>query len=189
VKELVFGIVLVPMKFALQDADADNRIVDAAQSLIEPLLRAGSRERLHIDEFERSELDGGVDRILCFGSHLSNLLPCHRSNGQRPYMTKDLVGNGMSESAAQGRGRRRPFRCLLLRKEMSVFTNPASRSIEQAREYTVAVLDLLGSSDPMGVLRSTPDGVRNAVAGLTERELSQPEPAGKWPIRHVVRHL
>lgn len=72
---------------------------------------------------------------------------------------------------------------------MSVFTNPASRSIEQAREYTVAVLDLLGSKDPMNVLGSTPEAVRNAVSGLTEHELSQPEAPDKWSIRHVVRHL
>jgi DinB superfamily len=72
---------------------------------------------------------------------------------------------------------------------MSVFTNPASRSIEQAREYKAAVLDLLGSKDPMLVLRSTPDAVQNAVAGLTGRELSQPEAPDKWSIRHVVRHL
>jgi DinB superfamily len=72
---------------------------------------------------------------------------------------------------------------------MSVFTNPASRSIEQAREYTVAVLDLLGSKDPMNVLGGTPEAVRNAVSGLTEHELSQPEAPDKWSIRHVVRHL
>jgi hypothetical protein len=58
---------------------------------------------------------------------------------------------------------------------MSIFANPASRSIEQARQYVAAVLDLLGSKDPMIVLSSTPDAVRNAVVGLTERELSQPE--------------
>ncbi len=72
---------------------------------------------------------------------------------------------------------------------MSVFTNPASRSIEQAREYTAAVLSLLGSREPLNVLRSTPEAVRNVVAGLTEREVSQPEAAGKWSIRQVVRHL
>lgn len=72
---------------------------------------------------------------------------------------------------------------------MSVFTNPASRSIEQAREYTAAVLNLLGSNDPMTVLRSTPDAVRHAVVDLTDGELSQPEAPGKWSIRHVVRHL
>jgi len=72
---------------------------------------------------------------------------------------------------------------------MSVFTNPAGRSIEQAREYTAAVLGLLGSEDPLSVLRSTPDALRNAIDGLTERELSKPEAPGKWSIRHVVRHL
>jgi uncharacterized damage-inducible protein DinB len=73
--------------------------------------------------------------------------------------------------------------------DMSVFTNPASHSIQQAREYTAAVLELLGSKEPMNVLRSTPEAVRNAVDGLTERELSQPEAADKWSIRQVVRHL
>jgi len=72
---------------------------------------------------------------------------------------------------------------------MSVFTNPASHSVEQAREYTAAVLALLGTNDPMNVLRSTPEAVRNAVVDLTERELSQPEAPGKWSIRQVVRHL
>ena len=74
-------------------------------------------------------------------------------------------------------------------KTMSVFTNPASRSIEQARAYTAAVLGLLGSKDPMNVLRSTAEAVRNAVLGLTERELSLAEASNKWSIRHVVRHL
>ena len=41
----------------------------------------------------------------------------------------------------------------------------------------------------MIVLRSTPEAVRNAVSGLTERELSQPEAPDKWSIRHVVQHL
>jgi DinB superfamily len=72
---------------------------------------------------------------------------------------------------------------------VSVFTNPASRSIEEAREYKRAVIDLLGSSDPIEILRSTPTAVQNAIAGMTERELSQPEAPAKWSMRHVVRHL
>jgi ribosomal protein S18 acetylase RimI-like enzyme len=72
---------------------------------------------------------------------------------------------------------------------MSIFTNPASRSTEQAGEYVTAVLDLLGSRDPMNVLRSTPDAVEDAVAGLTGRELSRAEAPGKWSMRHVARHL
>jgi len=72
---------------------------------------------------------------------------------------------------------------------MSIFTNPASHSVEQAREYVTAVLDLLGSKDPLSVLKNTPDAVRDRIDGLTERELSLPEAADKWSIRQVVRHL
>jgi uncharacterized damage-inducible protein DinB len=72
---------------------------------------------------------------------------------------------------------------------MSVFTNPASHSVQQAREYVSAVLDLVGTRDPIAVLRRTPDAVRSAIEGLTESEISQPEQPGKWSIRHVVRHL
>src|SRR5260370_8199411 len=72
---------------------------------------------------------------------------------------------------------------------MSVFTNAASRSVEQAREYTAAILDLLGDRDPHDVLRTTRGGVRTSVAGLTDRELSAREAKGKWSIRQVIRHL
>jgi uncharacterized damage-inducible protein DinB len=72
---------------------------------------------------------------------------------------------------------------------MSVFTNSASRSIEQAHEYTAAILDLLGVRNPMDVLPRTADAVRNATTNLTDAQLSQPESPGKWSIRHVVQHL
>jgi len=72
---------------------------------------------------------------------------------------------------------------------MSVFTNRLSRSPEQAREYTSAILGLLGRRDPRDVLRATHDALRQAVAGLSEVELSVPEAPGKWSIRQVVRHL
>jgi hypothetical protein len=72
---------------------------------------------------------------------------------------------------------------------MSVFTNAASRSAEQAREYTAAILDLLGARDPIDVLESTPDAVRSAIAGLSASRLSEPESPGKWSVGHVVQHL
>jgi len=72
---------------------------------------------------------------------------------------------------------------------MSVFTNSASRSVDEAKDYTAAILDLLGTRDPMDVLPRTPDAVREAIAGLSETQLSQREAPGKWSIRHVVRHL
>jgi hypothetical protein len=72
---------------------------------------------------------------------------------------------------------------------MSIFTNTASRSKDDAQAYTAAILDLVGDQDPTSVLRDTPGAVRQAIAGLTEAQLSMPEATGKWSMRHVVRHL
>jgi len=72
---------------------------------------------------------------------------------------------------------------------MSVFTNRASRSADQARDYTAAILSLVGSREPIDVLGQTPDAVRSKVAGLSESQLSAPEASGKWSMRQVVRHL
>jgi uncharacterized damage-inducible protein DinB len=72
---------------------------------------------------------------------------------------------------------------------MSVFTNRASRSADQARDYTAAILSLVGSREPLDVLRQTPDAVRSKVAGLSDSQLSAPEASGKWSMRQVVRHL
>ena len=72
---------------------------------------------------------------------------------------------------------------------MSVFTNRASRSADQARDYTAAILSLVGSREPIDVLRQTPDAVRSRVAGLSDSQLSAPEASGKWSMRQVVRHL
>jgi uncharacterized damage-inducible protein DinB len=72
---------------------------------------------------------------------------------------------------------------------MSVFTNAASGSVEQARTYTAAILELLGTRDPIDLLERTSDAIRVAIAGLSDEQLSQPESPGKWSLRHVVQHL
>ncbi|HUE84564.1 MAG TPA: DinB family protein [Vicinamibacterales bacterium] len=72
---------------------------------------------------------------------------------------------------------------------MSLFSNPAARSTEQATAYTAAVLDLLGSADPMRVLQDTPSALSRCKDGLTPGQLSQPESAGKWSITQVLQHL
>jgi uncharacterized damage-inducible protein DinB len=72
---------------------------------------------------------------------------------------------------------------------MSVFTNSASRSAAEAGEYTAAILGLLGSRDPHEVLESTPQALRDAIAGVSDEQLSRPESPGKWSMRQVVRHL
>jgi len=72
---------------------------------------------------------------------------------------------------------------------MSVFTNPASSSREQARAYTGAILDLLGDRTPMDVLKRTEAALKKAVRGLTARQMSKREAPNKWSIKHVLQHL
>jgi uncharacterized damage-inducible protein DinB len=72
---------------------------------------------------------------------------------------------------------------------MSVFTNPASTSVEQAAAYTTAVLDLLGARDPFDVLRGTVRTLERTLDALSPAQLTEPESPGKWSIRHVLQHL
>jgi hypothetical protein len=72
---------------------------------------------------------------------------------------------------------------------MSVFTNPAAHSREQAQAYTSAVLELLGERDPVDVLKRTAAALEKKVDGLSPRQLRKREAPNKWSIQHVVRHL
>jgi hypothetical protein len=72
---------------------------------------------------------------------------------------------------------------------MSIFSNPASTSLEDAKSYTEAILGLVGAREPMEILRTTPAAVRQGIAGLSEAHLSQPESPGKWSIRQMFQHL
>jgi hypothetical protein len=72
---------------------------------------------------------------------------------------------------------------------MSIFTNPAASSREEAAAYTAALLGLLGSQDPVGILEQTPAVVRELVNGVEAGRLAQREAIGKWSVRHVLAHL
>jgi DinB superfamily len=72
---------------------------------------------------------------------------------------------------------------------MSVFTNSASRSKDDAQAYIAGILGLLGDQDPLTVLRRTETALREGIAGMTDRQLGTAEASGKWSVRHVVRHL
>lgn len=72
---------------------------------------------------------------------------------------------------------------------MSVFTNPASGSAAHSSAYVKAVLELLGAKDPVAVLEQTEAELRQALAGLTPRQVAQREAPDKWSVRHVVQHL
>ena len=71
---------------------------------------------------------------------------------------------------------------------MSIFTNPASSSKEEAAAYTAALLDLLGSRDPLEVMQQTAGLLRKATDGLHPDRLAQVEAPGKWAVRHVLAH-
>jgi hypothetical protein len=72
---------------------------------------------------------------------------------------------------------------------MSVFSNTSRDSAEDRAKYAPAILDLLGSREPIDVLRETPGAVTRAIAGLDATQLRTLEAPGKWSINHVLRHL
>jgi hypothetical protein len=72
---------------------------------------------------------------------------------------------------------------------MSIFTNSASRSVEEASDYTAAVLGLLGDRDPLDVLRTTAPALRSLVGATAPHLLRAPEAPGKWSMAMVAQHL
>ena len=72
---------------------------------------------------------------------------------------------------------------------MSIFTNPASSSKEDAAAYTAALLGLLGSQNPLDVLEHTPAIVASLTDGVSEARLQREEAPGKWSVRQVLAHL
>lgn len=72
---------------------------------------------------------------------------------------------------------------------MSEFSNPISSAAGGAQTYVTALLALLGTQDPMVVLRATPYQLRRAVAGRSPEALRRPERPGKWSAVEVVQHL
>jgi hypothetical protein len=72
---------------------------------------------------------------------------------------------------------------------VSVFSNRAGRSPEQAAGYARAVLDLLGDRDPLAVLDGLIPALEHLLAGLSDAELRAPEAPAKWSIAQVVDHL
>jgi hypothetical protein len=51
-EELVVVVVFVPVVLAFDEADADYRIVDLAEGLVEPLVILGVRDGVEVDAFE-----------------------------------------------------------------------------------------------------------------------------------------
>ena len=73
--------------------------------------------------------------------------------------------------------------------DMSIFTNPAASTPEDTARYVNALLGLLAESDPVQILRQTPDAVKQLIDGVPAAILTTPEAPGKWSIREVLAHL
>lgn len=72
---------------------------------------------------------------------------------------------------------------------MSVFSNPSRGAGDRARDYTRAVLELLGERNPLAVLRETPSRLPMIIADVTPSDQNRPEKPGKWSIAGVLQHL
>lgn len=72
---------------------------------------------------------------------------------------------------------------------MSIYTNPASSSPAETAAYVAALLDLLGASDPVAVMRETPDTLDQFLATVPTDVVKKPEAPGKWSIGQVIQHL
>jgi len=72
---------------------------------------------------------------------------------------------------------------------MSDLTHRASSAASEADAYTAALLEALGSRDPLEVLDEMPGALSRAVSGLSPSQQGTVEKPGKWSVRQVVAHL
>jgi DinB family protein len=69
------------------------------------------------------------------------------------------------------------------------FSNPAGGAAAASREYVRALLNLLGSREPLEVLAELLPWLDQRVATLPETTLRRPEKPGKWAVIEVIQHL
>lgn len=70
------------------------------------------------------------------------------------------------------------------------FSNPAGTAAAAgAAAYTRALLDLLGSRDPLEVLAELAPWLNARISARDEAALRRPEAPGKWSVVAVIQHL
>ena len=69
------------------------------------------------------------------------------------------------------------------------FSNPAGNATATASTYVRALLDLLGSRDPLDVLGEMLPWLTTRLRGVAEPVLRRPEAPGKWSVVEVIQHL
>jgi hypothetical protein len=69
------------------------------------------------------------------------------------------------------------------------FSNPAGNASAAATGYVRALLDLLGSRDPLEVMAELVPWLEARLLSVSESALRKPEAPGKWSVVQVVQHL
>ncbi len=70
------------------------------------------------------------------------------------------------------------------------FSNPAgAAAAATATPYVRALLDVLGSRDPVEVLDQLLPWITDRIRGLDDSALRRPEAPGKWSVIEVIQHL
>jgi hypothetical protein len=69
------------------------------------------------------------------------------------------------------------------------FSNPAGNASAAATGYVRALLDLLGSRDPLEVMAELVPWLEARLLTVPESALRKPEAPGKWSVVQVVQHL
>ncbi len=69
------------------------------------------------------------------------------------------------------------------------FSNPAGHAAAAASGYVRALLDLLGSREPLDVLEELLPWLGARLSQVDDSTLRRPERPGKWSVIEVVQHL
>jgi len=72
---------------------------------------------------------------------------------------------------------------------MSKFSNLADAGAEAGAAYVHAILDLLGTQEPLQVLDGLVKEIETRIEGLTLSQVKREETPGKWSILQVTKHL
>ena len=69
------------------------------------------------------------------------------------------------------------------------FSNPAGNAPAAASGYVRALLDLLGTRNPIEVLGELLPWLDHRLRGVDDATLRRPEKPGKWSVIDVIQHL
>ena len=69
------------------------------------------------------------------------------------------------------------------------FSNPSANAAVAAASYVRALLDVLGSRDPLTVMAELMPWIEQRVRGVPDAALRRPEAPGKWSVLQVIQHL